>query len=370
MAGQRRRRRVERAVRSEAIAFARLAHGTGHDDTECAGWLGLAVETLRRWRADWRESQLPVRARGRPPSRGDPVDRRMVIHVLTCLASRMGLPTLLRCFPKVPRGELIELQRRCRHVVDKRRPHETVHVLRWTRSGSIWAFDFTQPPCPIDGCFPRLTAVRDLASSHQISALPSLDEQAEPAVRLLETLTQWHGVPLVIKLDNGSAMRSDELKQWAEDHRILLLYSPPGTPEYNGAVEAGIGSIATRAYHHAARNGRATRWTCDDIFAAVSEANETTRSWNRNGDSPAERWRSRIAISNDERERFMTCYRDHQQRERAERGISDDVHLQHYEQASIDRFAISRALIEHGYLQVRRRRIPLRVSKRKVLRIA
>ena len=354
----------------EAIAFARLAHGTGHDDATCAAWLGLAVETLRRWRTVWRESQMPVRARGRPPSRGDPIDRQTVIHVLTRLASRVGLPTLRRCFPSVPRGELIELQQRCRRVVNKRRPHETVHVLRWTRPGSTWAFDFTQPPCPIDGCFPRLTAVRDLASGQQLSALPSCGEQAGPAVRLLGTLAEWHGVPLVIKLDNGSAMRSDELKQWAEDHGILLLYSPPGTPEYNGAAEAGIGSISTRAYHHAVRHGRATRWTCDDIFAAISEANETARSWSRNGDSPAERWRGRIAISNDERERFMTCYRDHQQRERAKRGIGDDVHLQHYEQASIDRFAITRTLTRHGYLHIRRRRIPLRVSKKKVLRIA
>jgi len=370
MAGQRRRRRVERDVRTEAIAFARLAHGAGHDDAECAAWLALAVETLRRWRAEWSDARMPVRARGRPPSRGDPVDRRTVIHVLLHLASRTGLPTLRQCFPNVPRGELVELQQRCRHVVEKRRPCETVHVLRWTRPGSIWAFDFTQPPCPVDGCFSRLTAVRDLPSGHQLSALPSLDEQAGPAVRLLNTLIEWYGVPLVIKLDNGSAMQSDELKRWAEDHGILLLYSPPGTPEYNGAVEAGIGSIATRAYHHAVRNGRATHWTCEDVFAAVHEANETARPWGRNGDSPAERWKSRMAISNDERERFMTCYRAHQQRERTKRGISDDVHLQHYEQASIDRFAISRALIEHGYLQIRRRRIPLRVSKKKVLRIA
>jgi transposase InsO family protein len=370
MTGQRRRRRAEREVRVEAVAFARMTHGTGRDDIASARWLGLSVETLRHWRRAWRQSRMPLRARGRPPSRGDPLHRRLVIHTLTLLASRTGLPTLRRCFPDVPRAELIELQDRCRRVVHKRGPRETIHRLRWTRAGSVWALDFSQPPCRIDGCFSRLTAVRDLASSRQLAALPSFEERAESLLRLLDTLVTWHGSPLVIKLDNGPAMRSEELKRWAAEHRMLLLYSPPRTPEYNGAAEAGIGSIATRAFHHAARHGRPAHWTSDDVFAAVGEANDTVRSWKANGGSPTERWESRIAISDKERERFMTCYHAHEQRERAACGIHAAVRLQHYEQAAIDRLAITRALIEHGYLNIRRRRIPLRVSKRKVRRIA
>jgi hypothetical protein len=35
---------------------------------------------------------------------------------------------------------------------------------------------------------------------------------------------------------------------------IWLLLSPPGTPEYNGACEAGIGSLTTRANHESFRN--------------------------------------------------------------------------------------------------------------------
>src|SRR5262249_35670091 len=45
---------------------------------------------------------------------------------------------------------------------------------------------------------------------------------------------------------------------------VKILFSPPATPSYNGACEAGVGSIKTRTHHEAARRGRAQLWTCDD----------------------------------------------------------------------------------------------------------
>jgi transposase-like protein len=315
MIAQRRRRRVEQEVRADVLAFARLGRRWGRPDADCARYLGLCMPTLRRWRRQWRADHLVPRRRGRPPQRGDPVERREVIHVLTCIAARTGLPTLQRAFPQVPRAELIELQQRCRRVVHHRR-HETVHVLRWTRPGAVWAIDFTQPPCPIDGCFPRITAARDLAAQFQLLVLPGYDERTEPTLRILDMLVEQHGAPLALKLDNGPAFIDHRLKDWAARHRVMLLYSPPRMPEYNGAAEAGIGAVVTRTFHHAARNGRQTHWTCDDLFAARCEANDTARPWGRETDTPSQRWRSRIPISDIDRERFMDCCRRHQRNER------------------------------------------------------
>ena len=368
MIAQRRRRRVEHEVRADVLAFMRLGHRRGCNDADCARHLGLCVPTLRRWRRHWRADRLALRRRGRPPQRGDPAERREVVRVLTRIAARTGLPTLRRAFPGVPRAELVELQQRCRRVVHHRR-HETAHVLRWTRPGSVWAIDFTEPPCPIDGCFSRVTAVRDLAAQYQLLVLPGHDERADSTLRILDMLIEHHGAPLVLKLDNGSAFVDHRLKDWATLHGVMLLYSPPRMPEYNGAIEAGIGAVVTRAFHHAARNGRQAHWTCDDLFAARCEANDTARPWGRENVTPSERWKSRIGVSDIERERFMSCCRRHQRNERTARGIPDDVHLQHREQASIDRIAITRALVEHGFLMIRRRRIPLRIAKQKVIRI-
>jgi transposase InsO family protein len=51
---------------------------------------------------------------------------------------------------------------------------------------------------------------------------------------------------LAIKGDNGSALIAQETRAMLKAEGIWLLLSPPGTPEYNGACEAGIGSLMTR----------------------------------------------------------------------------------------------------------------------------
>jgi hypothetical protein len=68
----------------------------------------------------------------------------------------------------------------------------------------------------------------------------------------------------------------------------LQLLSPPGTPEYNGTCEAGIGSLKTRTHHEAARNDRPGEWTCDDVEGARMMDNETGRPWGVNGLTPKE----------------------------------------------------------------------------------
>jgi transposase InsO family protein len=74
--------------------------------------------------------------------------------------------------------------------------------------------------------------------------------------------------------------------------------------------------------------------------------------------SPSERARFHLAV---DRERFT---------ERVEQRIALDEPLDHWDHSAIDRQAIPRALVEHGYLLFRRRRIPLRVRRRKVTGIS
>ena len=47
-----------------------------------------------------------------------------------------------------------------------------LHVLHWHRPGAVWAMDHTEPPTPIDGRWPHVLAVRDLASHMQLAWLP------------------------------------------------------------------------------------------------------------------------------------------------------------------------------------------------------
>ena len=65
--------------------------------------------------------------------------------------------------------------------------------------------------------------------------------------------------------------------------QVQVLFSPAYTPRYNGAIEAGNGSLKTRTHHHAALHGRAGAWTCDAVEAARQEANTLAHPFGENG---------------------------------------------------------------------------------------
>src|SRR5262249_36803615 len=128
----------------------------------------------------------------------------------------------------------------------RRRRRLLLHRLHWRRPGTVWAIDFTEPQQPIDGCYPRLLAVRDLASGYQLLWLPVADESEDTAIPALQALFRQHGAPLVLKSDNGSAFIGERLALLLQSLQILPLFSPPRLPSYNGSCEAGIGSMKTR----------------------------------------------------------------------------------------------------------------------------
>ena len=285
------------------------------------------------------------------------------------MGPHVGLPVLRAQFPNVGRAELVDLQRRMRRLW-MRRNTKVVHVLRWTRPGSVWAFDHAVPPVPIDGVYGRLLLGRDLAAQNQIEARPVADERAETVKKALEAGIRSHGAPLVVKNDNGSAYRAETVKTFLREHNVLQLFSPPATPSYNGSCEAGVGSIKTRAHHEAARRNRPGQWTCDDVEAARLQANETGRPWGWTGPTPNEVFEKRVSITENERRMFLTSHEAYATSERQQCGYDPHDELDHYQQAHVDRPAIVRALVEHGYLEFRRRRVTPPFVRRKTIKIS
>lgn len=328
----------------------------------------MRTETLREWLRRWSEDKLQPRPRGRPIAQLD-CERRKEILALFDLTGRLGLPTLQELCPDASRSELIELQRWHERISHKGRTR-IIRALRWTRPGAVWAIDFSDPPDPIDGHFDKLLCVRDLASGYMILATPCPDASTMSACMALESMTRYVGAPLVLKADNGSAFISQEFKDWAAANGILMLYSPPSTPEYNGAIEAGIGSIKTRALWIAARNDRPWHWTCDDVDAARRQANLMARPNGPHGGAPKTLWHDRLRVEPPERSGFRDLYDTWYARERARHGYFDGIELQHADQAAIDRVAIARALVDRGYLRFRRRRITPPISSRSTRKIS
>lgn len=366
---QKARREAERQVRRSAVGLARWAARYGEDAGQCAGRVGLNSETLRRWARRWTDDRMAVLERGRPVDRSERALRQAILAVFSLMGPGVGLPTLQDLFPGVGRSELVSMQSRYRWAFSRRR-RSFVHALRWTTPGAVWAQDHADPPCPIDGRYDKLHAVRDLGSSSHLAALPTDTNGAVPACKLLEALFRFHGAPLVMKSDNGSAFTSDEMRELARRWGVLVLYSPPGTPSYNGSIEAGIGALKTRAHHHSARQNRPGQWSCDDIEAARLEGNATARPRGADGPTPDALWVNRRGITPDERASFRLAYELHAARERAERGVLPGIDPPPRVRDAIDRVAITRALIERGYLLVRRRRIPLPITRRPAIKIS
>jgi len=355
-ARQRSVREREHALRSNLVHLTRWTQNLGLSLPETANRLHLAPRTLRHWFDDFASATSRIHLLGRPTLRSSRADRNEVLDVLDELGPATSVATLRACFPSMPRAELEDLLKRYRCVWRKRHQHAP-HRLHWQQCGAVWAIDFSEAPSPIDGMYPYLLAVRDLASHQQLLWQPTLDMTADTTIEALRSLLALHAAPLVLKADNGSAFGADATRTFLSSHGVNLLFSPPHTPEYNGAIEAGIGSLKTRTERHATRAGHPSYWTSDDAAAAQSEANATARPQGETGPTPDHLWQTRREITPEERRLFQETV----QHCRAELGTNQE--LSDMEERRMQRESIRRALVEHGILLFSRRRLPLPIPK-------
>lgn len=358
------KRRAECSVWRSAVCFLRWATIRNIEPDRVARRLGIAASTLKNWMKRWRTDQFEITERGRPAERSDVELRNQLMSIFALMGPHIGLPTLREMMPDIPKNELIELMRRYRYAFKKRKA-KLIHALRWQRPGAVWAMDNAEPPKPIDGIYSRLLLIKDLSSGKMLMSIPCKSEDADTAIACLKTLFEWYGPPLVIKSDNGTGFKSDKMKVYLEKQNVLQLFSPPGTPAYNGSVEAGVGGIKTRAVFEAARNDRPGLWTCDDIEAARCQMNLTKRVEDHRQPTPNQLWKNRLRLSETERELFNQKTKEFESTERKSKGYLPDFGLNHYEQSKLDRVAISKALIKLKYLFVRRRRITPTLKDRK-----
>ena len=367
-AQQQPQRILEQTTRQSILHFSAWTSKQGWTTHETADLLRLSPRTLRQWQADHRRGVLKSHALGRPALRSPVRLRNQVIELLDHLGPALGVPTLHECFPTMARAELEDLVKRYRRVW-RRRNCQALRVLHWQEPGTVWAMDFAEAPAPIDGLYRCLLAVRDLASAQQLLWLPVTAPTAAQAVPALASLVALYGAPLVMKSDNGSAFGAEEVRAFLHQAGAKMLFSPPHWPRYNGAVEAGIGSLKTRTEGHASRHGHPGHWTWDAVEAARLEANATARPHRATGPTPDEAWRQRRNIMPAERALFHNAVARLEPEARTEQGHPSETELNVQEQRAVDRQAIRRALEECGYLLYQRRRIPSPIRLKKVTEI-
>lgn len=371
-------RELEGRIRLRALAVVSWRMMTkGISLPKAAREIGMKPSTVRDWKRRWEdgEDRLQSKTLGKPVEGMERHEKDAVLALLMLVGPGIGLPSLAAIFHWVPQAALERLLGRYRKVWRWKNRY-LILALRWCCVGAVWAMDYTQPDDPIEGRYTYLLMVRDLASGRQLMSLPVEFQSMEDVVAKLTYLVECHGAPLVLKSDNGSPFKNDLVEAFCRARGITPLLSPPGTPEYNGAVESGIGSLETCIHHAAARNGRPGDWTCDDVEEARRRVNELGRPRGRDGPTPDEAWVAREPITDDRRQAFLAMIAETEIAVRAEYALHPERPqpavgpLLRPVQESLNRLSVSRALVALGYLEFRRRRISPPVILRRLLKIS
>lgn len=365
--GQRAEREQEQTARRHAVETSARIAAQGFTAQQVAEFLNLSARTLRHWRHDFGGLLLP-NALGRPVLTATLAQRNDVFRTLEEVGPGIGLPTLRDWFPEVSRAVLDDMLRRYR-CLWRRLNRQPIHLLHWTMPGRVWAIDFHGPRAGVDGLYPYLVAVRDLASGYVLMWRPVEALTADVALREVQSLFAQHGPPLVLKSDNGSAFIAAEFRAGLASAGVEMLFSPARTPSYNGSIEAGIGSLSQRTEQSAARRGHPGYWTLDDVSAAQLEANATARPFGALGPNPNTVWSARAPVGPEERSLFQRALASRRQEVIDAQGGLLATLREAAAQRATDRQAIRQVLVELGYLHLTRRTIPLPIRMQKAANI-
>lgn len=274
--------------------------------------------------------------------------RSWICEVLKLLGPRVCLPQLQDLFPDVPRRVLGQMRKRFRRVL-RRRGRVLGWKLHWRRPRSVWAIDGLVPPHPIAGGLAKILVVRDIASGRPLAAYAVPAEAGEPTRDLLVALFDRFGPPLALKCDNGSGFKADRVRELCTSRRVLMLFSPPRSPWYNGHIETGMSVLRDTIHEEAARAGRPGHWTQADIDRAVIRlTHEQVISPLRQ--TPAQIWNDAPHILESEREALYGRYH-------AMLARREDT------DAASERAVIEDVLIDGGLLECTRVSIPRRPTK-------
>ena len=96
------------------------------------------------------------------------------------------------------------------------------------------------------------------------------------------------------------------------------------------------------------------------LLREVQEAgNRTKRPWGAKGPTPAEKWASRTPVTAEERASFQAILRAGTKSALEERGVAAEEELGRAQRGALRRTVTRQALVESGYLVIRRCGIPL-----------
>lgn len=118
---------------------------------ESAQSLCIATSTLRKWRNLRKEDKkLKPKARGRRPMSITAAEQAEIEILLCLLGPSTSIEKLREFFPSVPKEQLTEIRSNFGDFF-KEKLKWVVNSMKWANPGTVWAMDYTKPPCLIEG---------------------------------------------------------------------------------------------------------------------------------------------------------------------------------------------------------------------------
>ncbi len=354
-------------MRRRVLACVRWATWHGWSRGRCAAALQLDPATLANWVRRWDDlsDRLAPTPLGAKPLTCSPLQRRDVFDFLALHGTALGVAVLQDHFPGISRRDLGCLLHLTRTEVDAVAAGGCYRCVTWHGPGRVWALDHTEPPTPIDGRYRCVLTVRDLASGCTLATHAVTSPDAASTIHVLRALIAQHGAPLVLKADNGGAFTAADTRAFLDTNSVTLLLSPAYTPSYNGACEAGNGTVKHLTHQLACRHDRPEQWTLDDLEAARLLANRRITG-HRQTHSPEQRFVDRTPITTDERSQFLAAVAGEQHRRTADSEIATNHGVRIIAADALRRQAIAGALSGTGVITIRSRRLRLCYPKVKV----
>ena len=132
-------------------------------------------------------------------------------------------------------------------------------------ANQVWSIDFMHDSL-WDGRSYRLLNIiddynRQLLAIEADTSLPVLR-----LLRVLERLKEVHGLPQMIRVDNGPEFISHKLDHWCKEHKVQLTFIQLGKPTQNAYIERMNGSLRRELLNAY-------------VFKTISEVREKTEEW-------------------------------------------------------------------------------------------
>lgn len=105
------------------------------------------------------------------------------------------------------------------------------------KKNDVWSMDFVSDAL-FTGKKLRILTIVDAYTKESPGIGVGFTYKASDVVKTLDQAIGRHGIPHVIRIDNGPEFISKELDLWAYHHKVILDFSRPGKPTDNCFIES------------------------------------------------------------------------------------------------------------------------------------